>query len=419
HNEFTKIDLLLVVQAALVFKSTNSEHVIKPTFPGVHMIINRKCESWNINLVVMESLYHLKLGESYYFSTKYSRSSCDLDGSGLNQYQTLSAAMKNTAIESVNKKWEGSKNATLQLVDMECSYLTVDFFRKLSTALRMPSVLLHCGRCDSVQRILLMLRYEIVTAYTLANGGLAMKSTGRGEAFFEGAIGGREEAQEKKKKKRYKREKSVKLDREKLLEMRQEKEFAVGNGTWEWTGCYTKVSESMDYLLFEVYTLAGMVISPNSRGITIGDLGSIVFFHDVVLGLCEAKLRNTSKGSNIVLIQVILALKYFSAFVFSEGHISAIVSQFRLSSLALMLCSDIYCLLLYYKMISIQDEPNTMKGLFCKPSLTRTILPLQDDLKVVQAKFAKTEVVQDEGLDSRDHWSRVMKGHTGDNMVSY
>ncbi|CDY10588.1 BnaC03g70260D [Brassica napus] len=84
--------------------------------------------------------------------------------------------MKNTAIESVNKKWEGSKNATLQLVDMECSYITVDFFRKLSTALRIPSVLLHCGRCDSVQRILLMLRYEIVTASTLANGGLAMKS---------------------------------------------------------------------------------------------------------------------------------------------------------------------------------------------------------------------------------------------------
>ncbi|CAN6807494.1 unnamed protein product [Brassica oleracea var. botrytis] len=45
---------------------------------------------------------------------------------GLNQYQTLSAAMKNTAIESVNKKWERSKNTTLQLVDIECSYLTVD-----------------------------------------------------------------------------------------------------------------------------------------------------------------------------------------------------------------------------------------------------------------------------------------------------
>ncbi|KAG2328473.1 hypothetical protein Bca52824_011201 [Brassica carinata] len=68
---------------------------------------------------------------------------------GLNQYQPLSAGMKNTAIESVNKKWEGSKNATLQLVDMECSYLTVYFFRKLSTALRMPSVLLCCGRCGS------------------------------------------------------------------------------------------------------------------------------------------------------------------------------------------------------------------------------------------------------------------------------
>ncbi|KAF3582417.1 hypothetical protein DY000_02028914 [Brassica cretica] len=32
---------------------------------------------------------------------------------------------------------------------MECSYLTVDFFRKLSTDLRMLSVLLGCGRCGS------------------------------------------------------------------------------------------------------------------------------------------------------------------------------------------------------------------------------------------------------------------------------
>ncbi|WZY77473.1 hypothetical protein YC2023_064690 [Brassica napus] len=129
--------------------------------------------------------------------------------------------MKNTAIESVNKKWEGSKNATLQLVDMECSYITVDFFRKLSTALRIPSVLLHCGRCDSVQRILLMLRYEIVTASTLANGGLAMKSlsfhkpwTGRGEAFFEGAI----EAERKRKRRRRRkgtRERKVRSWREK------------------------------------------------------------------------------------------------------------------------------------------------------------------------------------------------------------
>ncbi|KAH0896944.1 hypothetical protein HID58_046512 [Brassica napus] len=45
----------------------------------------------------------------------------------------------------------------------------------ISTALRMPpSVLLGCSRC--VQRLLLMLRYEIVTGSTLANGGLAVKS---------------------------------------------------------------------------------------------------------------------------------------------------------------------------------------------------------------------------------------------------
>ncbi|KAG2331495.1 hypothetical protein Bca52824_002675 [Brassica carinata] len=68
---------------------------------------------------------------------------------GLNQYQALSAEMTNTDIELVNKKWEGRKNATLQLVYMEFSNLTVVFFRKLSTALRMPSVVLGCGRCGS------------------------------------------------------------------------------------------------------------------------------------------------------------------------------------------------------------------------------------------------------------------------------
>ncbi|CAN7022345.1 unnamed protein product [Brassica rapa subsp. trilocularis] len=29
---------------------------------------------------------------------------------------------------------------------------------------------------------------------------------------------------------------------------------------------------------------------------------------------------------------------------------------------------------------------STKKGLFCKPSLTRTILPLQDDLKVLLSR---------------------------------
>ena len=97
--------------------------------------------------------------------------------------------------------------------------------------------------------------------------------------------------------------------------------------------------------------------------------------------------RNTSKGSNIVLIQVILALKYFSAFVFSEGHISAIVSQFRLSSLALMLCSDIFCLLLYYKMISIQDEPKYLQSFYCFTSMnTRDFSVQHKERTFLQAK---------------------------------
>ncbi|KAG5393259.1 hypothetical protein IGI04_023222 [Brassica rapa subsp. trilocularis] len=219
------------------------------------------------------------------------------------------------------------------------------------------------------------------------------------------------------------------------VRVRQEKEFAVGNGTWEWTGCYTRIlcflmvmeqcgflfNHRTDAVSVELRERESVFVVSSVRGLHScrnGDLTKLERYHNRRpwfyrginnFGLGSSSMilssRNTSKGSNIVLIQVILALKYFSAFVFSEGHISAIVSQFRLSSLALMLCSDIYCLLL------------TKKGLFCKPSLTRTILPLQDDLKVVQAKFPKTEVVQDEGMDSRDHWSRVMKGHTGDNMT--
>ncbi|CAF2071696.1 unnamed protein product [Brassica napus] len=134
----------------------------------------------------------------------------------LNQYQTLSAAMKNTAIESVNKKWEGSKNATLQLVDMECSYLTVDFFRKLSTALTMPSVLLRCGRCGSVQRILLMLRYEIVIGSTLANGGLAIQEEEK--HFVRELLRQRGSAREEEEEKVQEREKCEAGEREKLLE---------------------------------------------------------------------------------------------------------------------------------------------------------------------------------------------------------
>lgn len=37
----------------------------------------------------------------------------------------------NAAIESLDRMREESKKASVQLVDMECGYLTVEFFRKL------------------------------------------------------------------------------------------------------------------------------------------------------------------------------------------------------------------------------------------------------------------------------------------------
>ncbi|KAL8118940.1 phragmoplastin DRP1A-like [Apium graveolens] len=49
----------------------------------------------------------------------------------LKQYPSLRVEVSNAAIESLDKMKLESKKATLQLVEMECSYLTVDFFRKL------------------------------------------------------------------------------------------------------------------------------------------------------------------------------------------------------------------------------------------------------------------------------------------------
>ncbi|XP_074558210.1 dynamin-related protein 5A-like isoform X3 [Curcuma longa] len=49
----------------------------------------------------------------------------------LKQYPTLRVEVGNAAVESLERMREESKKATLKLVDMECSYLTVDFFRKL------------------------------------------------------------------------------------------------------------------------------------------------------------------------------------------------------------------------------------------------------------------------------------------------
>ncbi|KAL4383884.1 hypothetical protein GQ457_15G019840 [Hibiscus cannabinus] len=49
----------------------------------------------------------------------------------LKQYPTLRVEVGSAAIESLERMKEESKRATLQLVDLECGYLTVEFFRKL------------------------------------------------------------------------------------------------------------------------------------------------------------------------------------------------------------------------------------------------------------------------------------------------
>ncbi|KAJ0113120.1 hypothetical protein Patl1_00610 [Pistacia atlantica] len=49
----------------------------------------------------------------------------------LKQYPTLRVEVGNAAVESLDRMRDESRKATLQLVDMECGYLTVDFFRKL------------------------------------------------------------------------------------------------------------------------------------------------------------------------------------------------------------------------------------------------------------------------------------------------
>ncbi|TYH24588.1 hypothetical protein ES288_A03G103400v1, partial [Gossypium darwinii] len=49
----------------------------------------------------------------------------------LKQYPTLRVEVGNAAIESLERMRVQSKKVTLQLVDMECCYLTVEFFRKL------------------------------------------------------------------------------------------------------------------------------------------------------------------------------------------------------------------------------------------------------------------------------------------------
>ena len=54
-----------------------------------------------------------------------------MDSQELKQYPGLRVEVGNAAIDSLDQMRDESKKATLQLVDMECSYLTVEFFRKL------------------------------------------------------------------------------------------------------------------------------------------------------------------------------------------------------------------------------------------------------------------------------------------------
>lgn len=49
----------------------------------------------------------------------------------LKQYPGLRVEVGAAAVDSLERMRDESKRATLQLVDMECGYLTVDFFRKL------------------------------------------------------------------------------------------------------------------------------------------------------------------------------------------------------------------------------------------------------------------------------------------------
>lgn len=49
----------------------------------------------------------------------------------LKRFPSLQAELQAAAVESLEKMRDESRKTTLRLVDMETSYLTVDFFRKL------------------------------------------------------------------------------------------------------------------------------------------------------------------------------------------------------------------------------------------------------------------------------------------------
>jgi hypothetical protein len=65
------------------------------------------------------------------FSHEYYDTIGFVDSQDLRQYPGLRAEVGAAAIDSLDRMRDESKRATLQLVDMESGYLTVDFFRKL------------------------------------------------------------------------------------------------------------------------------------------------------------------------------------------------------------------------------------------------------------------------------------------------
>jgi hypothetical protein len=73
----------------------------------------------------------------------------------LKQYPTLRVEVGNAAT-SLDKMRDESKKATLQLVDMECGYLTVEYFRKL------PEDIFVCRFCALVVSRLILVFHSVI-----------------------------------------------------------------------------------------------------------------------------------------------------------------------------------------------------------------------------------------------------------------
>jgi hypothetical protein len=76
----------------------------------------------------------------------------------LKQYPTLRVEVGNAATESLDKMRDESKKATLQLIDMECGYLTVEYFRKL------PEDIFVCRFCALVVSPLILVFHPVIMA---------------------------------------------------------------------------------------------------------------------------------------------------------------------------------------------------------------------------------------------------------------